>query len=470
MSAADSQTTKRELIKITVSKDAMSASVFLRKPNADEEAITLEMIMNELALAEITYGIDQEAIRKVVEDRTYHTPVKVAVGTPPKRGADASFVYQFDTTDEHRPQVDDDGRIDYHDINLIQSVEAESILVRKIPPTVGQSGTNVHGEDIPGLSGRDTPFSSGANTKVSDDGLELFASASGAILFRRGRVAINDVLTISGDVDFNVGNIDCRGSVRVTGDIKPGFNLKIDGDLEVIGHVEDASINVNGNIMVKGGFFGNGQGSMHADGDIVVKYVEGQTVTCGGTLHVGGELNNCQVTAKERVILKGRLGKIIGGDVRAGKEIRCIEAGTDTGTRTNLYVAYDRELMTRHRETIKEIARLESDGERIAEALYGLYRLQVDGKLSDEKEEALAKLEAFRKEIPENIEMLRKQQEELEAALAKYLDAEVIVDGNLYSGVRAHFGVVYRDILEDVSQCKLTLEGSQIMLSDLRGS
>jgi uncharacterized protein (DUF342 family) len=470
MTTVDSQKAKRDLIKVTVSKDGMSASVFLRKPTAEEEDITAEAILSELKKAEVQYGIDRDTIEQLAKKGTYHTLVKVAAGTPAKRGEDAKFDYNFDTTESRKPQVDDDGRIDYHNINFIQSIEAGAALARKTPPTAGEPGTDVRGRTIPGKPGRDTPFNNGANTKVSDDGLELIATSSGAILFTRGKISVNNVLTITGDVDFNVGNIDCRGSVRVTGGIKAGFELKLDGDLEVIGNVEDASIEAKGNIMVKGGFFGSGQGHMYADGDVMLKYVEAQTVSSGGTIIVGGEIVNCQITAKDKVLVRGRHGKIIGGDVRAGKEIRASEIGTDTGTRTNVYVAYDVELMARYRDTLKEIARLEADDKRISEALYSLYRQQVDGKLSPEKEAALQKLEAFRKDIPAGLESLDKRRQELEAAMAKYKDARIIAEQVLRSGARAHFGIVYRDIFEDVRRCKLTLEGSQILLSDFHGA
>jgi uncharacterized protein (DUF342 family) len=304
---------------------------------------------------------------------------------------------------------------------------------------------------------------------VSDNGLELRSTAGGAILFQNGKVSVTDVLTIEGDVDFKVGNLHSRGSVRVMGDVKAGFELKIDGNLEVSGNVEDADIRVKGNILVKGGFFGGGKGILHADGDVTVKYAEGQNISSGNNIIIGGEIINCQVTAKEEIIIKGSRGKIVGGEVRAGKEIRTSTAGSEAGTPTFLYVAYDSGLMTDYNKTNSEIERLLEDGKRIAEALYALFRLQIDGKLPADKQEAFQKLQAFKKELPENLKTLKQRKAELEESIAELKDARIIVERKLHVGVKAHFGIVYREIVEAKERCKLTLEGNQVLISDYRG-
>ncbi|HUV31682.1 MAG TPA: FapA family protein [Acidobacteriota bacterium] len=469
MSGGEVQTVRRNRVKTAVSKDFMSASILLRKQQPEEPDITVEEIMEELGKAGIVFGVDQDVIRKTVEEKTYNVPIRVATGTRPKRGASASFVYHFDTMEKHAPKEDEDGRIDYHDINFIQNTEKGALLVTKIPPTEGTPGTSVLGKEYAGPSGREIPINGGANTKVSGDELELRATTDGVIVFQHGKVAVTDVLAIGGDVDFSVGNLDCCGSVRVAGHVKSGFVLKIDGDLEISGNVEDATVQVKGNILVKGGFFGSGRGAMHADGDITVKYTEGQKITSGGNVYVGGEIINCEVTARDSVHIKGRRGKIVGGVVRAGKEIRASVVGSHAGTPTCLHVAYDAKLMAQYQEIQSEISRLEQDGERVKEALYNLYRLQLDGELPPDKQEALQKLQVFKQELPANLEMLQTRKAEVEAAISKLQDARIIVEERLYSGVKTYFGIVYREMLEDVRRCEITVEGNKILISTPQG-
>ena len=466
--ATDTTAGKRTRVAVTISKDVMAASILLRAPQAGDGPITFEEVMDELKENEVTFGIDAAAVRKAVEECTYNAPIRVAVGRLPERGAHASFVYNFDTSLTRKPKEGSDGLIDYRDISFIQNIEKGAVLATKVPPTPGKPGVNVKGKEIKGADGHDIPFKNGVNTEVSSDGLSLLATASGAIQFQYGKVSVMDVMVIKSDIDHSVGNIDCRGSVRVTGGVKAGFKLTIDGDLEVSGNVEDAEIHVKGNIMVKGGAFGERGGIIEAGGDITLKYAEGQRLMAGNEIQVGGEIVNCQVEAGERVIVKGRRGKIIGGSVRARREIRAAVLGSEAGTRTELQVAYDAEMMMRYHSVIKEIQRIHEDSVRIKDALYVLYRLQVDGKLPPDKKAAMAKLEQFQKEAPENLKLLAQQKTEIEAALQQCSEAVIICEEIMYPGVKASFGIVYREIVEEHERCKLSLDAGKVLISEYR--
>ena len=459
----------RQRIKINVSKDGLTAMMVLHPPQPGEPLTTKEDLLAEIERAGIVLGLIETAIDTCLRDKQFNTPIIIAKGQPPTKGDNTVFDYKFDTTNNHSPREDKDGRIDYKDINFIQNAQEGMVLATRTPATAGQPGHSVNGKDLPPLAGRDIPFRCGPNTKLSDDGNSLLAASNGVIVHRDGEVSVKDVMTISSDVDFNVGNLDCRGSLRISGDVKAGFSVNVDGDLEVNGSVEDCTITAKGNIMVKGGFFGNGTGVMHADGNVTVKFVEGQKITAGGDIVVGGEMINCNVTAKGNIHVKGKKGKIVGGDIRAGKVIRACVLGSEAGTHTLLSVAYDAELMRSYYESGKEIQRLNADFARIKEALYGLYRLQMDGKLTPDKKAALEKLEAFQKDLPGNLEALQKTRTTIEEKLREYKDARVIAEEIIYPGVQAHFGLIYREVLEEARQCQLTMEGNQVLMSDFKG-
>jgi len=467
--ATDTSTSRRTRVAVTISKDAMTASILLRAPQSGDGPITFEEVMDELRDSEVVFGIDADTVRKVVGDCVYNAPIRVAVGRMPERGAHATFVYNFDASLTHKPKEGSDGLIDYRDINFIQNIEKGAVLATKVPATPGNPGMSVKGKEIKGADGKDIPFKNGVNTEVSSDGLSLTATASGAIQFQFGKVSVMDVIEIKGDIDHTVGNIDCRGSVRVTGGVKAGFKLTIDGDLEVAGNVEEAEIHVKGNIMVKGGAFGERGGIMEAGGDITLKYAEGQRLLAGNEIQVGGEIVNCQVEAGQRVTVKGQRGKIIGGSVRARREIRAAVLGSEAGSRTDLQVAYDPEMMSRYHSVIKEIQRINEDSTRIKEALYVLYRLQMDNKLPPEKKAAMAKLEQFQKEAPENLKLLIQQKAEIETSLQQCSEAAIICEEIMYPGVKASFGIIYREIVEEHKRCKLSLEAGKVLISEFRG-
>lgn len=455
-------------VRVVIAANKLSATVTIRTPLPDERSITVEDIARIMAEAHVTYGIEQEAIAKGIASRVFDVPFKVATGIMPRKGTDAHVELLCNIDQHHSPKVGEDGRIDYHDMNTIQSVEGGTVLARKTPPGEGTPGTAVDGKPVPAQMGRDFPFKYGDNVVVSDDGLELVAKTSGGISYRQGKVTVNEVVSIPGNIDFSVGNLDCIGSVKVRGDIQAGFTVKVGGDLEVSGNVEDAEIDVKGDILIKGGCFGKGTKVIHADGDVTLKYAEGQHITSGRDIIVGGELINCNVTAKEKVLLKGKNGKIIGGETNAGKEIHAASFGSDAGTVTRLTVAFDAELLKQYRDTTGEIGRLNSDNERVKESLYALYRLQMDGNLPPAKKQVLEKLEEFQKSLPEALASLDRKKGEIEEKLKQYQDAQIIVEEELHPGVTAYFGIVYRSFDEKIGKCRLILDGDQVMTTEIR--
>ncbi len=467
MASNDTDTQTRQRAKITVSGDALSATLMLIKPHQDEPPISVEEVTAEIGKAEVIQGIDHEAIEKCVDTQDYHNPVVIARGKKPTKGENSRFEYRFDTSGGGKPKEDEAGRMDYKNISYIQNIEKDAVLVTKIPPAPGVPGVTVKGKELKAPTGADIPFRNGKNTHVSDDGLSLLATKSGAIMYSHGTVAVNDLTIIGGDVDHTTGNIDCRGSVRVTGSIKAGFGVTIDGDLEVRGNVEQCQLKVGGSISVSGGFFGKRSGLMQAGADISVKYAEGQRIVSGGSIKVDNEIINCDIMARESVTVKGKKGKIVGGIVRCRKEVKASFIGSDTGTLTHIHVAYDPQLMKKHRAVLKEIERLDADGERVKEGLYALYRLQQDGKLPPDKKKALAALEEFQKDLPDNQAAMDTEKETIEEKLREAEDATVVAEDTLYPGVTIHFGIVYKEINKERSNCKITIEDNVVRLSNL---
>lgn len=461
--------TSASRIRITISKDKLTAMMAISAAPEGATQVELEDVHQALKEAGVVHGIDANAIEAAINDKLFDTPVKVAEGTSPSRGNDASFTHTYNTASVHKPEEGEDGHIDYRNIDFIQNTTKGTVLVRKIPATDGTSGTAVDGSESPAPRGRDLPFSAGENTVPSEDGTELLANADGAVVCRNNTVSVQEVLTIKGDIDFNVGNINAVGSVKVTGSIKAGFTVKVGGNLEVNGNVEDCTVEVKGDVLVRGGCFGAGKGRIKAEGDVLLKFAESYQIVSGQNVTVGGELLNCQVMAAEQVLVKGRGGKIVGGDVRAGKEIRAAVLGSDASTPTVLKVAYNAELMKRYKETIEEADRLKADEERVRDSLLDLVRLQLRDRLPPDKVPVMKQLEQFKKSVPKELEKLEEERESIQEQMQELKEACIIADDTIYPGVQAHFGIVYREVSDALRHCRLTIDGNRILISDLKG-
>jgi uncharacterized protein len=437
-------------VMLSTNGDGTEAYFKLVATELGNEPLTSERLQGLLADAGVCFGIDYSAIDQLTANPVFGEYVLIAKGELPQAGKDAQLEFLFDTLAKREPKIDAQGRIDYKDLNFIQSAKAGQVLVRKVPTEPGMSGKSVLGKDIAPRSGRDRPIIRGANTHLAPDGLTLMASIDGTILFKGNSVSVQPSQNIPGSVDSSTGNINCIGSLKVLKNICSEFKVILNGDVEVGGNVEDAIIEAGGDVLVHGGFFGSGKGVIIAGGDVTVKYAENQKIRAGGTIYVGGEALNCDLYAGDAIVVQGKVGRIAGGNVAAKHVVRVAKLGNDASVTTHVHVAYDMELMERFREVTKELERLGADEKRVKDALVGLYRLEMNGKLPPDKKEILLRFKDFMNQLPSQKDSLRAELDQLKQKLQELAGARIIAEEAVFAGTVVHFGPVYKEILEDI--------------------
>ncbi len=463
-----SATSTADRVQLKIEPNRLKAFLKVAWPSEGEAPIDVDEIKRALAEKKITFGINDAVIESIISSSNYDEFIEVATGKIPVSGADARLEFKFDKVHELSPAEDKDGRIDYKDINFIRSAEKDQVLVEKIPATSGIPGLNIFGDEVQALSGKDINLPAGSNTSIIEDGTKLIAAGDGAIVYAARKVNINEVHVVGGDVCTETGNISHNGSLIIRGNVETGFQVSAKGDIEIAKNVADAKVVSLGNIMVKGGFLGSRAGILKAGGDVHCKYVDGQVIRAGNNVTIGGEAFNSQIEAQNRVVVTGSKGRIVGGKVMAGDEIRTIIAGSDAGTKTVLQVAYNADLMKKYYALKLELERLSDNYNRVKEGLYVFYRLQMDGQLTPDKEVALKKLEEFKKNLPANNKELEKQKEQLEAEIQKNQEARIIVVKTVYPGVVLHFGVIYKEITDPMGPSYFQLSGNTITHEDYK--
>jgi uncharacterized protein len=431
---------------ISFSSDELKAYLLIDSKEIDVCEITCEDINRNLTQCGMVHGIDQPRIDQIIEEKLFNKKFIIANGTPPQMGKAAVFKLTFDPERKIAPKEGDDGRIDYRDMDFLLNAEPGQVLVNKIPPKEGIPGKTVTGKEIPAKTGKDKKIPKGSNTELSEDGMTLVATIAGTIVYSGSTVSIQSLTSIPGNVDLATGNITCNGSLKIGRDIKSGMQVKVKGDLEVGGNVEDAEIVCEGNVTIKGGFVGRGDGSIIAKGNVTVKYISSQSITCNGNVVIGGEAINARIFAKDQIKSISTKGKIVGGMITARKLIQAMVLGADAGTSTILRVAYDKKLMKRAREVNDEIERLEADGKRVKTALVDLFRLKMDNKLPKAQEAVLKQLEGFKKNLPGQLAVLETEQKKIEIRMKDYKDARIIAEKNIYPGVQIHIGTQVREV------------------------
>ncbi len=131
--------------------------------------------------------------------------------------------------------------------------------------------------------------------------------------------------TIDGDIRGKAEPLRFPESVMVTGDIRSGAAVLVEGNLWVSGSIEDAQIEATGNVIVKGGFAGIGLGSVVCGGDFRVGFVQSQRVEARGNIIVETAVLSSLLFASKWVRVGNGDGRIVGGETQA-------YAGIETGS------------------------------------------------------------------------------------------------------------------------------------------
>jgi uncharacterized protein (DUF342 family) len=212
-------------------------------------------------------------------------------------------------------------------------------LARVKPPLLGIPGTTVLGSEIPARPGALAYIKAGKNTGFSEaEQQELRSLVTGSVSFKDGAVNVENTLELPGDVDFSTGNIDFPGDVLIHGDVICGFKVKAGGKVEIHGVVEDATVEAGGDILVKGGFEGNGRGVLRSQGNVQVKFAENQIIEAKGSVTIAQNALNSRITAGDNIQVTSGSGVVRGGHLRAQGVILVKVAGNVNNTPTVLEI------------------------------------------------------------------------------------------------------------------------------------
>ncbi len=432
-------------IEVSVDEDAMTARLTYNCPHP----LTRERVEEELAADKITHGIDNQTIDAVVsasqENAAPVLGLVIAEGTPVREGEDGSISFAFETESGPHFTENVDGSVDLRETNVIQSVaEGQSIAV--LTPHVDPvPGTTVYGKSIQPQPVKQVSLLAGKNVVVSDDGCTFIAEKSGRPNYDGYTVCVADVLTIDGDLDMSIGNIDFDGEVEINGDVEDGYTIKSTKSILIRGFVGATNIESGLDIVIEGGCNGNNKSRIIAGREIRARYINGAIVKASGDVIVTSEIISSSVDSLGRVTVLE--GKICGARVRAKKGIESYDVGSEYGVETVLRPGVDYDLKDRCKKIDAGIAEKNAELEKVQHIIEPLH----------EKPELLEKMPSAQREKYDQtlryIESLNAEKASLETCKHNMIteglaDAvtEVIVHHNAWQGVRIKTGMFRREI------------------------
>ncbi|MDR0653343.1 MAG: FapA family protein, partial [Synergistaceae bacterium] len=226
-----------------------------------------------------------------------------------------------------------------------------------------------------------------------EDRLHLYAEFDGNVIIREGKLSVNQVFEVKGDVDYSVGNIDFIGAVTVYGSVREGFEVHSGSDILVDGVVEGATLKSEGNLTIKTGVRGAGKATLTAKGDVNAGYIDQAKVRSGGNIAVAEAILHCDIGARGEVVTIGsKKGQIVGGTIRAGSEILCEILGSEMGTRTDVVVGELPELAEERKRADENLKQFSEQLEKLEANINFLKSLQQSGQLTEDKREMLARI------------------------------------------------------------------------------
>lgn len=319
---------KKPLIDLFVSKDKLEGNIFINMSEEEFESADINELVAEIIsiLNEngITYGFN---INDIMTNIKPLTKVVVARGDSPTKGEDA-IIKLYEMDQQSKPQLSEDGRVNYYDFNLINRVQEGEWVGERIEPKDGMPGKSVYGEIIPADKGDQLELVYDEKTiRENNEGEKtvLYSKRTGAIMFENNVLTVCNFLEIKGKVSFETGNIDFDGSVNVKESVDDNFTIKANNDIQVLGDMGIGGVDTiesrEGNVYIRGGIAGKGKAQIICNGDLYTKFASDCTIECGGSVYIGYYAMNCNITAKE-VILDSYNSKIIGGKIKA--EVRIV--------------------------------------------------------------------------------------------------------------------------------------------------
>lgn len=442
-----------EVVVFTTADD-LAAWLLLYPPigaGAEPDRKMMEQVLKKNG---IRNGVDDDIFDTILNDTNRYFHMHLAArGESPVHGNDGRIEDLFSRVVKRTPKMNDSGKIDYTELNLIQNVREGETICRIFPATKGTSGTSVKGKPIPCKPGKPVTVPMGRNTALSEDGNCLLASISGRVDFNGRSFEVKPVLEIEGNVDYSTGNINFLGDVTIAGDICTGFNVKALGSITVRGVVEACNVEAGGDLTLEKGVKGDSQAVIQAHRSLYAKYLENSIICVRQDLY-SDCIINCDVYSDGSIYVNSGRGMIIGGSLWASNSVHAKTVGTRAESTVKIRLGGLPSAEFDHESLQHELNKLTS--------LLELLEQQPD---SPAKAKALP---TVRTKINVTIKKLNQYKDfladlHIQEYVQKYTDQRLICD-IAYPGTELSIGSACLPIKTEIRYCKAALLDGEIRM------
>lgn len=353
-------------IVVQLAADAMSATLDLT-PSPDGRNATLEEVMAALTAADITYGLDHDALHAACT-QGLAAQLVVARGLPPVHGVNASFEPLALEASVRAPKINAQGLVDYREYSGICLVTPGTPLMRRTPATAGSAGRTITAQPIPPVPGKDQAFADGLTgaTVSADDPNLLCAAVQGQPVLVAQGVMVESVLRVA-EVNLATGNIYFDGCVQVDGDVMHSMKVQATGDVSVGGTVEGGSVESGGNVLVGGGIIAQAQ--VVSGGGVTARFTQSARVKAETAIVLHDMALESDLQAGNHIVIGEKTpqkGKLVGGRATAMMLVRVPTLGSPKSGTTIVSVGANPELEQRYQALQERIDKEKANEENLS--------------------------------------------------------------------------------------------------------
>lgn len=347
---------KQMIVTLDVSWDETDLASFI---------VQLRERMSEMKLTPIPSPEELEKIlRGPYKAKRNIKGLEIMRGTAPTKPVQPDIEWARDFFTESYV-VDEDGKINYRRRVGNPNVQKGEVLARVSVPKQGEPGLNVMGKTI--RPDAIKPVRIRAAQRVSEqteDGQRVFyAESAGRVRWSENKLSIDDVMEISRSVGLSTGDIQHPGAVVINGDVLTGAHVEADGDIEIHGSVDPATIIAGGSLVIHGGITGSPEHKITAAGKVVAKFINEAHVEAEGNVEVENEILQSFIRTRGELLIP--TGRLVGGKTLTLGGATVGQLGSDSNIRTTIIAGYEEEernpvfqcnaKLERHQEVHKKI-------------------------------------------------------------------------------------------------------------------
>ncbi|SKC07320.1 hypothetical protein SAMN06296386_1189 [Lachnospiraceae bacterium] len=438
--AEEREEQKKPESRVVIRDSEMKAYLTLVPPEKGKE-YTKDDLLGLLEEAGITDGIDSSRLAAMAKKHLYNREELVAEGKPAVPGQDGYYEYFFDTSDPktRRPQIREDGSVDYTSVNVIECVNNGDKLAVYHPAVQGETGITVKGKVIPPKRVKELrPFLTAGCTFDSET-QTYTATMDGRIERTNTKLSVIGLKEYNQDINNVFGDITFKGDVVIHGTVRSGINITATKSVTIDGIFHGASITAGEDIIVKGGILGNGTAVVKCNGDLLAGFIEYTTVEAGGNVSANHIIAS-KLLVNGMVTATGGFGAIVGGLCRAIQGIDSVYLGNDVGLQTRIYVGISDNMENQYQDLCKQEKEI---SDRLKEVSTRLDEIERDVRTGIADELTMAERKNLMREkieIKAEVTNLRQKIMDFDDLRDRAENVRVIARGKAYSGVMIYMG------------------------------